>query len=119
MAAGKKNILISRGATFIFAFTYKNKSTGLPVDLTGYSAKSQGRDLEGVLLTGFDCSTTNGKIVLGGPAGTVSMEVDKTDTADMDPDEGVWDFFLIDPDDKAFKIVKGKVEIETSVTQGA
>jgi hypothetical protein len=58
-------------------FTYKVGTT--PVDLTGATIQASGRDPKGILL--FDWSTTNGKLILDGPAGFIGFNLTAEDTA--------------------------------------
>lgn len=52
---------------------------GAPIDLTGASARLQARDAAGILA--IEASTVDGRLVLGGVAGTAAMTVPYSATA--------------------------------------
>jgi len=60
------NFTIPQGTTFQLPIIWKSKSTGLPVDLTGYSAKLQARkEFNGdALITLIDGSEESGIVLL-------------------------------------------------------
>jgi len=74
MPAGTYNIIADQGATFARSLVYKD-STGTPVNLTGYTAKMQVRPIPGSTDLVLELSTSNGRITLGGSAGTVTLSV--------------------------------------------
>ena len=63
-----------------------------------------------------ELTTENGRIVLGGDQGTVTLVLtaDVTETFD---DEAVYDLELIDSDDRVYRLLRGKVRIELEVTR--
>lgn len=80
MTAAVKNLIIEQKATFQKRLTYRDKSKK-PINLTGFAAAMQIRDASGVLLA--DLSTENGKIVLGGTAGTIIVTISADETSLM------------------------------------
>lgn len=76
--AGTYNIIADQGATFNRVVTY-NDSNGVPVNLTGYTAKMQIRPTPGASELAVELSTVNGRITLGGSAGTVTLNVAAAD----------------------------------------
>lgn len=73
---GKLDFQIYRGCTFSITLTWN--ADGAVVDLTGYTAAM---DLcrGGAAL--YTLSTANGRIALGGAAGTIALTISATDTA--------------------------------------
>ncbi len=109
------NICFEQGSAFDPVFTFKTGSPAVPVDLTGFTARAQVRkDLgdpsEAVVL---DMNTSNGRIVLGGTAGTITFCVTATDTAALVEDDflnACYDLELIPPspnEEKVRKLTKG------------
>ena len=74
MAAGQHNFALDRGVTERRTYTWKNKLTGVPVDLTGASAALTLRDARAPNAAVFaTLSTANSYITLGGVAGTIDV----------------------------------------------
>lgn len=78
MKPGKFDLYLRTNGTFTFAFTWQ--AGGTPVDLTGYEALLQVRESPGTPVL-LEMSTTNGRITLGGSAGTVAGRVEQVDVA--------------------------------------
>lgn len=79
MKPGYYPLTIYAGTTLDAAalnFTYK--VGGVAVDLTGATVRATCRNVKGDLM--FDWSTTNGKLVLDGPAGRIDFDVSETET---------------------------------------
>lgn len=94
MSAGIYNVTLEQGATFTRTITY-NEPGGSPVDLTGFTAAMDLRasyNSEEAILT---LTTENGRIALGGVAGTITLTIDAEDMADLvGPADGVYDLEL-------------------------
>jgi hypothetical protein len=73
-AAGQYSILADQGATFTLHIVYED-STGTPINLTGYTARMALRDRVGSSDVALSLTTENGRIALGGVAGTVDLTV--------------------------------------------
>lgn len=115
--AGTLHITIEQGATFNPVLTWKDQAGAL-IDLTGYTARMQVRptvDDTGTPL--LDLDTTNGKIVLGGTAGTITFAVPAVDTAALVFDEAVYDLELIDGAGEVTRLLKGDVYLSPEVTK--
>jgi len=77
MTAAEYTLPIQQGATFTFSIMWEDDSN-TPIDLTGYQAKFQIRDINGLLVmssSSFDSTddTAGCEIVLGGAAGTITV----------------------------------------------
>jgi hypothetical protein len=92
MSAGIYNILAEEGATFSRTITWRDSNDAL-VNLSGYSARMQVRptiDDSGQTAT-LSLTTDNGRILLGGTAGTVTLTVS---AGDMTVPEGQYVYDL-------------------------
>jgi hypothetical protein len=109
-------------------FTYK--VSGVAVNLTGYSARSQARDADDGLI--FDLTSLNGGITLGGAAGTISLNLDAQATSalwtgegSLDSaangaalyDRGVWDLELIAANGRVQRLIQGRLLLSPEVTR--
>lgn len=115
MLAGNYNFTIDQGAHFERVITVRNPDDSL-YDLTNYTARMQIRtevDSTSALIT---LTTENGKITLGDEDGTITLVLLASETADLETD-GVYDIEIIDPDDKVYRVLKGKIKLELEVTR--
>lgn len=114
MAAGKYNIKVEQGATFILDFTIKTGTT--PWNLTGYSARMQVR-------TSVNASTTllsitnSDYITLGGSLGTVAISVPASVTDDLIAGRHVYDFELVSSGGQVWRVLEGKFTVSPEVTR--
>lgn len=110
------NLIISRGADNPFTFRYStlSGSTPTPVDLTGWTAKSQIRQ------------TPDGPVWLEitgitlGADGSIGFIVTHDQTADIEWDRrvsGVWDMELTDTMGTVIRFAMGTVAISHDVTR--
>lgn len=94
MTAGTYHFTIEQGSTFSRVITYKDASGSL-VNLAGYSALMHLRKKVDDASTILELSTANNRIALGGSAGTITLTISATDTANLAAVEGVYDLELI------------------------
>jgi len=80
MTAGRYDFEVEQGGTFNPTLTWKD-STGALVNLTGATARMQVRDNHGAATTVLELTTENGRITLGGAAGTIALLVSAADMA--------------------------------------
>lgn len=92
--AGTYNITLDQGATYSTQLTYKD-SAGALIDLTGYTARMQVRIQVDSASTVLDLTTENGRIILGGAAGTINLTVDAVTTAALTAGQYVYDLELV------------------------
>lgn len=117
MAAAKIKLSIEQGATFTKTVTWKTGKPALPVDLTGCVARMQVRekvDSTAVLLT---LTSADGRITLGGAAGTVVLRVDADDTAAITWKGGVYDLEIEFADGTVRRLLAGTVSVSPEVTR--
>jgi hypothetical protein len=119
----KEKLEIPIGGTFtpepwVWA-TGETVDTATPVDLTGCSAEMHIREkLESptILMT---LSVANGRIVLGGVLGTVTLRITDEDTATIAWKSGVYDLRLTFPSGESVYFVEGNVTADRKVTRSA
>ncbi len=117
--AGKLNLVIEQGATFNPTMTYKD-AAGVPIDLTGYTARMQIREsIEDVAFL-EELTTENtgaSQIILGGVAGTIVLLFNDIETTGMAWESGVYDLELITPSGTVERVLVGSVVIDREVTR--
>jgi hypothetical protein len=111
---GQLNNSVVQGATFRRRLTYKQASDSTPINLTGYTAKMQIRDASSNVLI-LELSTTNGRITLGGTAGTIDLLIAATDTDDFTPGCYIYDLELLNGTEVLY-LVQGQFDVLTRVT---
>ena len=116
MAAGYHHFIVEQGATFQHVLTLKD-SNGTAINLTGYSAemdlrKNQDDANEVVTLT-----VANGRVTMGGVAGTITIEISATDTSALQVGDGVYDIDLSDASGKVDRILDGTYSIRGNVSR--
>ena len=100
------------------AYLNEDGTEGDPVNITGYTAHMQVRTHSDALTPVADLSTANGKIVIDGPAGRISLILSATETAALPVVQLVYDLELIDGDGNVDKPVAGKLKVYREVTRG-
>lgn len=95
-----------------------NPADFVPVDLTGCTARMQIRAEVGSILPLLELSTTNGRIALGGTAGTATLSIDAATTAALTWDSGVWDLEITHPGGEVSRMAEGTASVSPEVTRG-
>ena len=111
--SAKHNLVCEEGATFTFNFTIKTSNT--PWNLTGYTATMTVRPFVGSTETTILATNTNGRITLGGAAGTVAVTLSAATTAAFDAGKYVYDLVL-DSGTVVTRLLEGKFVVTPSVT---
>jgi len=113
--AGTYNFSIDQGATFSRRITLRNSDETL-YNLTGYTARMHIRrelpDTETMLVL----TTENGRITLGGAAGTIDLYIADEQTATLTRD-GVYDLEIQSSAGEVFRVLKGAVRVSLEVTR--
>jgi hypothetical protein len=112
MEATEYPITIEQGSTFQKQFRWK--VDGVIMNLTGYTAKMQVRKAFGGAL-GFELSTQNDRILLGGATGTVALEMAPDETAALPAGNFVYDLELTDGG-TVRKLIRGTVVVLPEAT---
>ena len=114
MAAGIYDLHLEQGMTF--RRVLKLSKGGVPLNLTGATARAQARAKTGSAEVLFELSTSDGSLVVDGPAGWITIHIDESVTAGFAFKAGVWDMKVrLGTDD--VKLLKGAVTVEPSVTR--
>lgn len=116
MRAGNYTLTVDQGTDWSETFTLRNKATGTPLDLTGYTARMHVRRDYDATATLVELTTTNGRIVLGGEDGTVTLSLDSTVTAGINR-SGVWDVELVSADGIVYRPLRGDFVLRREVTR--
>lgn len=111
--SAKYNLVCEQATTFNFQFVIKNGVT--PWDLTNYTATMTVRPFVGASTTTVVASTANGRIVLGGTAGTVTVTIDATTTGDITASRYSYDLVLT-TGATVTRILEGKFIVTGAVT---
>jgi hypothetical protein len=117
MAAARIKLSIEQGATFTKTVTWKTGKPALPVDLTGCTARMQVREKIEAAEVLLSLSTTDGRITLGGVAGTVNLRVEAEDTAEIVWKTGVYDLEIEFADGTVRRLFSGSIGVSPEVTR--
>ena len=90
--SAKYNLVCDQATTFNFQFTISNDN--VPWDLTNYTGVMTVRPFVGANTTTVVASTANGRMVLGGPAGSITITIDATTTGDISAGRYAYDLVL-------------------------
>lgn len=115
MAAGNYDFYIEQGATFNQTFIWKD-STGALVNLTGYTARMQVRQTVANDTVLLSLTTENGRISLGGSAGTIALTLDAATSAGITFARGVYDLELVHGG-VVTRLLEGQVDVSKEVTR--
>lgn len=111
--SAKHNLVCEQAATFNLNFTVKTGDTAW--NLTGYTATMTVRPYAGSPVTTLSATTVNGKVVLGGSAGTVAVTVPAAETLPLTPGRYVYDFIL-NSGGTVTRLLEGKFVVTAGVT---
>ena len=115
MSAATWNILADQGATFSRIVTWKN-SAGVLVNLTGYTAEMQIRENYDSTSPALTLSTSNGRISLGGAAGTITLTV-QASAMNFDAGRYVHDLELTSGSGAVTRLTMGSFVLRPEVTR--
>lgn len=116
MPAAVYDLFIEQGATFVKTITWKD-SAGDPVNLTGYTARMQFRSSVNSSTVLATATTENGRITLGGAAGTIDIEFDEAYTTSFQFVSAVYDLELESATGFVTRLLEGGVEVSKEVTR--
>jgi hypothetical protein len=109
------DLCVQQGATFRRVITWK--ADGALVNLTGYTARMQIRATAEASTALIELTTENGRIALGGSAGTITLTISATDTAALTSGRGVYDLELVSGSGIVTRLLQGAVTISRNVTR--
>lgn len=109
----RRDIVIRRGATYYRTLSLEDEA-GQPVDLTGVTARMQGRRRKRASAVLFNWTTAGGQIVIDAAAGSLTIRVDDTSTISG---RGVYDLELEESDGFVLRLMQGVFEVNDEVTR--
>lgn len=133
MSAGKLNFdnktanWCEQGSTFDQTLTWKD-SLGAPIDLTNYTARMMIKEKYSDTTAVMSLTTENGKLILGGAAGTIRILLSATETAGLASKDGtpatipptkdyLYDLELISGAGVVTRLVEGKFVVAAEATK--
>ena len=116
MARNLFDLEIKQGETLSLVATWRDSANAL-VNLTGYTARAQGRATYDASSTLFSLTSSSG-ITLGGAAGTITITLSATATAALSaPQQGVWDLELVSGSGVVTRLLEGDLRILPEATR--
>ena len=112
--SAKYNLVCEQATTFNFVFSINNNNNLL--NLTGYTGVMTVRPFVGANTTTVVASTANGRMTLGGIAGTVTVLIDATTTGAIGSGRYVYDLVLTSGA-TVTRYLEGKFIVTGAVTQ--
>lgn len=116
MTPGEWDITIVQGATLDLTLTWKDPD-GSPVNLTGASARMNVRESTASSVTLLSLTTADGRITLGGVAGTIRLLLSAAVTATLSWTWGVYDLEIELAAGQVTRLLKGRVTVDPEVTR--
>ena len=115
--SAKYNLVCEQATTFNFQFIIQDETNGVvtPWNLTGYTATMTVRPFVGSSTTTLVASTANGRIVLGGSNGRVTVTVASSVTEDITPARYSFDL-VVNSGGTITRILEGKFVVTGGVT---
>jgi hypothetical protein len=113
--AGQKNFEVDQNATFSFIVEYKD-SNGLPIDLTGATAKMQVRDQKGGTKLAFSLTSPSGGITIDPTNGKLTIKITPTQTSKLFYPKSSYDIMVTDSNANKIKLLEGYMTLSRSVT---
>lgn len=112
----RKNIAISQGSDYYHEIYY-TEVDGTPIDISGYGAECNFRELEESTTAFFVATTANSKLSVDGVNGKVTLHVPNADSTAFTILKGYYDVEIIAPDTQVTRIVQGTVTIDREITR--
>jgi hypothetical protein len=113
--AGQKNFEVDQNTTFSFIVEYKDNN-GLPIDLTGATAKLQVRDTKGGSKLAFTLTSPAGGITITPLLGKLSIKMTPTQTSKLFYPKSSYDIMITDSNTNKIKLLEGFLTLSRSVT---
>ena len=115
--SAKYNLVCEQATTFNFQFVVQDENDGVvtPWNLSGYTATMTVRPFVGSNTTTLVASTDNGRIVLGGNNGRITVTVAASVTEDLTPSRYVYDL-VVSSGGTVTRILEGRFVVTGGVT---
>lgn len=116
MSAGSYDLYIEQGATLSLPIVWKD-SEGAVINITGYTARMQVRQSVNSSTILLSATTENGKLVIDGANGKVTISLPAADTAAITWLAGVYDLELVSSGGVVTRLLQGSVVVSREVTR--
>ncbi len=116
MPAAKIDLTIEQGTTYRQTFTWQD-ANGVPIDITGWTARMQIRATKESVTFLEELTTANAGIVIGGITGTVEIVITSAKTTAYAFAQAVYDLELIDTSSEITRFLEGRITISYEVTR--
>ena len=113
--AGQKNWEVDQNTTFSFILEYKDPS-GVPISLTGATAKMQVRDTKGGSKLAFTLNSPSSGITIDAALGKLTIKMTPTQTSKLFYPKSSYDVMVIDSNSNKVKLLEGFITLSRSVT---
>lgn len=110
------NIVLEQGTNWIEGLIWENKSTNLPNDLTGYTARLQVREKYDDPLPFLEMTTANNGIILGNNQGTIDIVFIPATTSGLTILKGYYELMVYAPGGQIIPLAKGTILIRPALT---
>ena len=114
---GRYDFTIYQGASFDRTFTWRTGDPATNVNLTSYTGRMQVRGNTAAPTVALEVSTSNGRMALGGSAGTITMTLTATETAALTPGQYVYDLEMVSAGGEVTRLLEGRATISAEVTR--
>jgi len=115
MSAGYHHFIIEQGATFGQTLTLKDSSNAV-INLTGFTGAMSLKEKPDATATILSLTTANGRMTMGGNAGTIVLTISSTDSASLSPDDGVFDLEITSGAGVVTRIIEGTYSVRRNIT---
>tara|TARA_R110000751_G_scaffold5530_3_gene25166 strand:+ start:139 stop:489 length:351 start_codon:yes stop_codon:yes gene_type:complete len=116
MSAGYHHFIIEQGATFGQTLTLKDASNTV-INLTGFSGAMSLRENPDAASSILDLTTANGRMTMGGSAGTVVLAVSASDTNGLTAQDGVFDLEITSGAGIVTRLIEGTYSVRRNITR--
>jgi hypothetical protein len=114
--AGTYNMTCNQGATLQRTITWTDPAKN-EINLTGYTARMHVRTAANANTTILELTTENGRITLGGTAGTVTLNVAANTTANLTAGLYVYDLEVVSGGGVVTRLIEGNFNVKAEVTR--
>lgn len=115
-AVAEYDLEFNQGASYTKTFTWKD-GNGVAVNLTSYTARMQVRQSISATEVLLELTTENGRLTLGGSAGTIVLTLTPAVTEAITWRRGRYDLELVAPDGAVTRFLEGQIVVSREVTR--
>lgn len=115
MSTGQSNFTIKQGATFRKPFQWI--ADGVPVDMTGWTARMQIREEVDSEIVISELTTENGGITIDPLQGKIDLYLSPEQTSQLNFESAVYDIELVDQVGEVYRDIEGKIKLSLEVTR--